>query len=159
MAQERPNPIREWLTVARAHAPIWREHLGTWGRAVRENPRLLWETPAARYGLYAVAAVLLLWVGSAVANRLATPVDPETRVAAATFDYHVICTNPECGQHFILRRPKSFSDFPVRCPKCEQRTGMRALPCNSATCRGKWVVPQVQGSEQRCPQCGALLKP
>ena len=94
---------------------------------------------------------------SAVANSFVPNV--EVQEQATTTDHRVICTNPDCGAMFVIDRPFRFDKYPVTCPKCSKKTGQPAIRCNSATCRGRWVVRRAQGERYICPVCGADLGP
>jgi len=155
MAQEKPNLFSEWLMAARTNAPVIREHFQEWLAAVREEPRLLWETTAVRYMTYIIGGLAIVW-GLNYAIYLFTPPPPTgTRPQAVTADYHVICT--ECGHHFMIHRPFGFRGFPVQCPACKKMTGVSARRCTSPTCKGRWVAPVMENGHPTCPICGALL--
>lgn len=158
MAQEKPNPIKEWLTLLKEQWPIVREQLSFWAQRVREDPHLVWRTPAVRYATYVTGGLLVLWIVSGLTSSLLPAGETEAREEVQFADFHVICADESCGHHFVSRKPPGFSKFPVKCPKCEQQTGMRALPCNSSTCRGKWVIPDEINGQPHCPVCGAPLR-
>ena len=156
MAQEKPNPFWEWIGILKERAPMAREHVGIWVERVREEPALVWHTPAVRYGTYTIGAMLVLWVGGALIGMM-IPQPANARPRATTADYHVICMNPYCGKEFVIRKPFGFDRFPVECPHCKQRTGERAVRCTSSMCRGRWVIPQEVDDWRRCPHCGDPL--
>lgn len=139
--------VKAWGATARAHAVNWKE-------AVREEPALIWQTPAIRYSVYGVGAFLglctLLW-------GLSLFHPPRVEPPARTADFHVVCTNAACARHFVINRKFGFDDFPVLCPACQQKTGQQALRCASKACGGKWVVPKQQGDEYVCSRCAAVL--
>lgn len=157
MAQERPSRLVEWLMLVRKQTPILREHFAVWLEAVREEPRLLWETSAVRYAAYGLAGAMLIWMATTFTGWLAPPPPPSARPAATTADFHIVCSDPTCGHHFVLHRKFGFDDFPVECPQCKRLTGVSARRCNSATCGGRWVAPVRSEQEQRCPLCSAKL--
>ncbi|MGB2984289.1 MAG: hypothetical protein WBE26_00260 [Phycisphaerae bacterium] len=153
MAQERPNRLTEWLLLTRKQVPVVRQHFENWLAAVREEPALVWQTPAVRYATYGAGGLMLVWIATWVAGGLAPPL-PEDARPATRADFHVVCTNPECGYHFVIHRKLGFHGFPVKCPRCQQKTGTQARRCNSPTCRGRWVAPEKIEGELHCPVCG-----
>jgi hypothetical protein len=157
MAQERPNRLAEWLMLVRRQTPIVREHFAAWIEAVREEPRLAWETSAVRYTVYGLAALVLVWFATNLSGWIAPP-PPSAKPAATTADFHVVCSDPNCGYHFVIHRKFGFDDFPVECPKCHHKTGVSARRCNSPTCDGRWVAPLQTDQGLKCPLCGAKLE-
>ena len=157
MAQEKPNPLGEWLNLARRNAPIAREHFNEWLGAVREEPRLLWETSAVRYSTYGLGGLLIAWLAIYLLGLFVPPPPPGARAQATTADFHVICSRPECGHHFQIHRPFGFHNFPVECPACKQTTGVKALLCTSPTCVNRWVVPVEKEGRPFCSRCAAPL--
>lgn len=158
MAQEKPNPISEWLMAARTNVPVVREHFREWLAAVREEPRLIWETTFVRYVTYFVGGLVIIWMVNFAIEMFTPPPPAGTRPQAVTADFHVICTEPTCGHHFVIHRPFGFHGFPVQCPACKKETGMSARRCTSPTCGGRWVAPIVQDGHATCPICGATLE-
>lgn len=158
MAQERPNRLAEWLMLLRAQAPMVRERFAAWIETVREEPRLAWETSAVRYAVYGLAGGVLIWVATSISSGLVPPPPPSARSAATTADFHVVCSSPDCGYHFVLHRPFGFHKFPVECPKCKRETGVSARRCNSSPCGGRWVAPVQTDQGLKCPRCGAKLE-
>jgi hypothetical protein len=155
MAQERPSRLAEWMEIARAQVPVLRDRFDSWIAAVREDPALLWQTVAVRYTTYVVGALVLIWMLTGLVS-LVTPPPPEgAKPEATTADFHVLCTNPDCGHHFVVHRAFGFRKFPVTCPACQHQTGAQAFRCNSPTCRGRWVVPEVRDGRRYCPVCNA----
>jgi hypothetical protein len=154
MAQENPKPWAEWVELARSQILIARDRLNEWVAAVREEPARAWQTPAVRYGTYAVGGLAMLWIAVGLASALAPPPPADARPTAKTADFHVVCSNERCGHHFVIHRRLGFHKFPVVCPKCEQKTGMQARRCNSPKCRGRWVAPQRVDGQLICPKCG-----
>ena len=153
MAQEEHNRLAEWLHLLRTQVPVLRRQAAEWAGDVREEPRLLWETPAVRYATYITAGLVLLLVVSRIPQMFGPPLPPNAKAIANTADYYVLCTNPDCGNHFVINREFGFDDFPVRCPKCGQNTGRQAIHC---TC-GRWVVPVTRDGQPHCPVCNARL--
>ncbi|MHC5110095.1 MAG: hypothetical protein ACYTHJ_09475 [Planctomycetota bacterium] len=151
MAEEKPNPLAEWIIAIRAHAPVIRQRFSNWLEACREEPTLIWQTDAVRYATYALSGIIAIWM-IAVAIDLVTPPVPESaKPEATTADYHVICTS--CDTHTVIHREFEFDDFPVKCTGCDSMNGRRAVRCSSSTCRGKWMVPIFEGDARYCPYC------
>lgn len=157
MAQERPNRLVEWLAVAREHWPEVRRGISEWTAQVREEPQLIWATPAVRYAVYGTGALLAAWFITFAIGLITPPLPAAAKPQATTADYHVLCTNPACGHHFIINRKFGFRGFPVDCSKCGKNTGAAARQCNSPTCRGKWIVPKESPGQAQCPVCGAIM--
>ena len=153
MAYEEPSQFREWVNAIRGQIPILREHLENWIQAVRTEPRLLWETVALRYTVYVLAGMIAMWACLGVAHSIAPPLAADT-APATTADFHVVCTRPECGHHWVINRELGFDDFPIVCPKCQNRTGAEARRCNSKQCGGRWVSPTWRDCVRVCPRCG-----
>jgi len=142
MAQEKPSKVVEWYLALREHAPTLWEGFLNWLEAVRSEPALFWQTPAVRYVTYFVCGLVLVW-GVRTGVWLVTPPPPDgARQVASSADFHVICANPYCGAHFVIRREFGFDDFPVTCPHCKQKTGFRAVPCTADDCTQQWVLPE-----------------
>jgi hypothetical protein len=156
VAQEHPNRLAEWFGVLRKNVPLVREHVTDWVQAVREEPRLIWETSGVRYSVYGLSGLLLVWVVSTVVGWMVPPLPPSARPAATTADFHVVCAEPTCAHHFLIHREFGFDDFPVPCPQCKRETGVAARRCNSPPCGGRWVAPKAEGLV--CPFCGATLQ-
>ncbi len=158
MAQEDPNRLSEWLLLARRQIPVLRQRLDDWLRAVREEPSLIWQTPAVRYGAYGLTGLILLGVAVRFTRALAPPTPEGVRAAATSADFHVVCADAECSKHFVIHRPFGFDDFPVRCPSCGKNSGIMARPCNSSTCKGRWVAPIKVDRVLKCPLCGGRFE-
>ncbi len=156
-----PAPNRnQWLELWQAtkeHTEAAREQFRVWRAAAKEEPQLIWETPAVRYGVYGVCglvAVMMLRTGIG----LLQPVDSgrfQPRATTAHFD--VMCSNVKCGRHFKIERRFKFSEFPVDCPYCKMPNGERALHCNSDHCGGKLVITVEEDGLVYCTECDAVL--
>ncbi|MFH0980893.1 MAG: hypothetical protein V2A79_05070 [Planctomycetota bacterium] len=155
MPVQKESKLGLWLTVLREGWLSVRARFDEWKDAVCENPALIWATPAVRYATYTVGGLIALWVLTWGLGKLQPP--STARPPAKTADFHVRCTNPACGDHFVINRKFGFDDFPVVCPKCKQKTGAQAWRCVSSTCHSRWVVPVMQDAEYRCPHCGGSL--
>jgi len=157
MAQEKPNPLGEWVEALRGQFPRARHIVKEWIDACREEPGLIWATPAVRYITYVVVGALLLVITSFTSSLLEPAAPAAAGPLATSADFYVICRNPECEHHFMVNKPFRFDDFPVTCPKCRQKTGARAQRCNSEHCRGFWIVPEETEGKMVCPQCGTPM--
>ena len=154
MAQEDPNRLIEWLGVLRKAVPRVKHYFEAWVEQVREEPRLIWETPAVRYLVYGLGGLILVF-GARMATEMLTPAQSASaKPAATTGDFHVVCTEPDCGYHFVIHRAFGFSKFPVKCPQCERKRGASARRCSSSTCRGRWIAPVREEGRLACPTCG-----
>jgi hypothetical protein len=157
MAQEDPNRFTEWLLFFRKQAPVVRRQFDDWVETVRDEPHLIWETPAVRYAAYCFVAIILSWGALGVANTIAPSPTPGTRERAATADFHIVCSDQRCGHHFVIHKRFGFRSFPVPCPKCETLSGVPGRRCYSPTCHGRWLVPEQVGKALQCPRCGDRL--
>ena len=153
MAQEDPNRLTEWYEFLRRQVLIASDHFKEWLAAVREQPVLIWQTATVRYAAYVLGAVVLFRVVIGFTNMW-TPAPVGVRPVATTADFHVVCSVSPCRHHFVIHRSFGFRAFPVKCPKCQQKTGMPARRCNSKTCLGRWVVPERKDDQLRCSVCG-----
>ena len=158
MAQEKPNRLVEWLLLLRSQIPIMRDRAADWLDAVKAEPILIWQTPAVRYATYGVGGVVLVWIAVSAANLFVFAPPVGAKPEATTADFHVVCSNPGCGAHFVTHREFGFGKFPVECPRCERETGIAARPCPSPTCRGRWVAPMTVDGKLQCPRCGKPLE-
>jgi len=154
MAQEGPNRLAEWLLLARRQWPVVRKHFDQWLAAVREEPALIWQTVAIRYAVYGLSATVVVLVAAKAIALLTPPPPASARPVASTADYHVVCSNQQCGHHFVIHRKFGFRGFPVPCPECSKETGMQARKCPSPQCQGRWVTPQRSDGALQCPRCG-----
>ncbi|HUU83172.1 MAG TPA: hypothetical protein VM243_06670 [Phycisphaerae bacterium] len=159
-----PSPQRsrfvEWFVLLRDEwLPSQRERITAWYEVVREEPFLIWHTPAIRYGVYALGCLLAVWLLVWAASLLEPAPAKDAGPRARTANFHVVCSDPECGHHFMIAREFGFKKFPVKCPKCGEKTGQRGVRCNSPACRGRFVTTTTIDGELRCNQCGAVLGP
>ena len=152
MAQERPNRLGEWVILLRRQMPVVHRHLADWVAACREEPTLIWATPAVRYSTLALIALVSVWSVVKLAEMVAPPLSSSIPVANMG-DYHVICSDPDCAHHFVVHRKLGFKKFPVECSRCRKATGAQARRCNSKSCLGRWVAPRKVDGSQRCPRC------
>ncbi len=157
MAQEDRNRLVEWFGILRDRAPLMKDRVADWVADARQEPALVWETPAVRYTAYVLGGLMLLWVASGLAGSIA-PIPTNAEPQATSADFHVVCSDKWCGQHFVINRRFGFSKFPVPCAKCGKRTGVRSRRCHSQTCDGRWVAPLTTDDGLRCPQCGGRFE-
>jgi hypothetical protein len=155
MAQEKPKKLANLVVTVREGAPEVRRRLGHFVDVVRENPRDAWASAGVRYTVYLLGAMIGLALAGYVSNWIAPPGPADARERAETADFHVLCTDPACLNHFVIHEEFGFRKFPVECPKCHKKTGQRAIRCNSPTCQGAWAVPLVTERGLKCPGCGA----
>ncbi len=142
MAQEKPSRLIEWYMALREHAPTLRQGFADWLEAVRAEPVLLWATPAVRYTVYGIGAVVLALTLSSAVSLITPPPPTGARDVATSADFHAICANPDCGKHFVVRRSFGFNGFPVPCPHCGRNEGLRAIPCTADDCTQRWMLPE-----------------
>jgi hypothetical protein len=154
MPVSKEKKLAAWMAALREGRSGVRARFDEWKDAVREEPALLWATPAIRYGVYGLGGLLAVWV---LTWGLGLFVPAKATPPAKTADFHVLCTASGCGHHFVIREKFGFHHFPVVCPKCQQQTGQRATRCSSKTCHGRWVAPLEQDHEYRCPYCTGYL--
>jgi len=157
LAQEKPNRLAEWLTLARQNAPAAKQHFADWWEAVREEPHLAWESYLVRYPVYALGGLVLVMIVSTAIKYITPPLPASAQPTASTADFRVVCTEPSCGHQFVINRAFGFNDFPVTCPKCRKLSGYAARPCYSATCNGRWVASVQRDGAWYCPICAAKL--
>jgi hypothetical protein len=136
MPVEKDPKLGLYIDAFKAWLPTLRMRLAAWFDACRAEPVLIWQTPAVRYATYLTGGLIAAWVLSSVLSWTAPPDAPET---ATTADFHVVCTNPTCGHHFVINRKFGFRKFPVTCPRCQQPTGERAVRCAGGPRDGEWV--------------------
>lgn len=105
---------------------------------------------AAKY----LTAVAVLAAVVVVTWRTAQP-----NAGAEHDGFHLVCTAPECGRHFVVPR-NEFNTYPadpqsqrMKCEACGQFTAVLAKPC--ATC-GRWY-PATDGAG--CPTCAQPDRP
>jgi hypothetical protein len=153
-----PNRDRwtEWRQIARERIEVARHGLREWADACREEPVLIWQTPAVRYTVYSIGAlVIILILRGAVGLLEPKGVSHQPRAATANFD--VICDNAECQHTFAIQRKFKFRKFPVTCPHCNERTGQRALRCPSESCRGRLARTIKKDDGWYCAECQELI--
>lgn len=156
---ERNRLVTWYLLVKDEWLPTQRRRLEEWWSAVRAEPRLAWETPQVRYGVFGLGIVAAVLVVASLFNALTLPPPAAARPEATTANFHVVCSNPTCGHHFLIVGKFGFDDFPVNCPRCNQKTGQRALRCKSSVCQGRYVPTVEKDGQLHCRICDAPLGP
>ena len=155
--RERRRLVTWYLLAKEEWLPAQWERVKEWTSVVRAEPALVWETPAVRYTAFALAVLLGVWLLVWAVSLLEPPGAAEMQAGNSTVGFHVVCSNRECGRHFMITREEDFDDFPVQCPFCKQKTGQHAMRCLSPTCQGTYVIPIEVDGELRCSECGAVL--
>ncbi|MCB9865320.1 MAG: hypothetical protein H6816_01580 [Phycisphaerales bacterium] len=140
MPVEKEPKLGIYIDAFKAWLPTVRLRVVEWAEACREEPALIWQTNAVRYTTYACGGLLAIWLLVGIVDRFG----PEKVAAPArTADFHVVCTNPDCGHHFVINRKFGFHKFPVTCPECKKETGERAVRCVNGPRNGQWVPATV----------------
>ena len=62
MPVEKESKLGQWIAALREGWPAIRAGVDEWTDAVRENPALIWATPAVRYTVYGLGGLLALWL-------------------------------------------------------------------------------------------------
>jgi DNA-directed RNA polymerase subunit RPC12/RpoP len=95
--------------------------------------------------LIGVAAVLaVIWLMRGGSALFATPKN----------ERQLICSVADCANEFKTELPVKFQDYPVKCPKCAQRTAFvltRCWRCNAA------YALDMKHQLDKCPKCGCEL--
>ena len=152
------NRWTEWKEIILQRREAIRLSIADWWVQCREEPALVWQTPLVRYITYfSIGLVALLAVRSA-AHLLEPPNAKQMSPRARTANFDVICTNPECGRHFVIKRQFSFDAFPVKCPFCKKPTGHLALRCHSPSCRGTLQPSHLENGVPVCDSCDQPLR-
>lgn len=142
---ELPHRGRVWLAA-------WPERWRAWRAELREDPTVLWRTPAIRLGGLALAGIALLAAAHVLTAALTPAAAPGALQAPTrTATLYVACTNPACLTSFVTRQPMDFRDWPLECPQCGQSSVYRATVCRAC---GQWFAT-VPGSSKECPHCAA----
>ncbi len=138
-----PHRLREGLE----HLP---QNFRDWRQELSENPWAIFQATPIRIGSILALVILLILALTRIVGALqpaSTGTFSEQATSYATL--YVACTNPDCMEHFTVKRPMNFHDWPVKCPECGQETGYRAERC--PTC-GHWFATR-PGQPPTCPFC------
>lgn len=66
----------------------------------------------------------------------------------------LMCARPECGVAFTALLPIPYEKWPVKCPKCGEKSGFPRSACRK--CGASYAL-DVQAPLEKCPKCGADL--
>ncbi len=152
MPVEQPSRISQWIGAFREWLPTARQRGAEWVSVVREEPRVIWHTPAVRYGAYAVGGLVLVLTVRWAAGML-SPGGGTAQPPATTASFDVVCSNPACRHHYKIMRKFGYDDFPVECAKCKQMTGRRGVQCFAGKCNGRWVYAATVDGQTVCAVC------
>jgi hypothetical protein len=144
-----------WLEAAQTFAASLPSRWTDLREQIRQDPKALLQTHAARALLFGLGAAVVLAVFLGVVEGLAPAPSGQVGQPSRVGTFQIACTDEECGHRWALTERLDFDDWPVRCPRCGQRTGYRLVRCPDPDC-GKWGPAQVDESGRRtCPHCGA----
>lgn len=140
-AAQLPHQAREAVRGFKDRYRQWREDL-------KEDPSLLWRTPAIRITFYLVLAVGLILAVRWGTNTLAgAGAANKEDVKKSTL--YVSCTDPNCLKSFNATVAMDFKTWPLKCDQCGQLTVYRATLCK--VCRN-WYAVAPTGPDG-CPFC------
>lgn len=135
----------------------FRERYRAWQLEVKDDPTLLWRTPAIRITFYLILGIAILFAARWATHTLVdagASVDPAKKKATL----FVACTNPECLKSGNSSVAMDFKEWPLKCDTCGQPTVYRATLCK--VCRN-WYAIAPAGTDG-CPFCrkkAAAAKP
>lgn len=143
-----PHRIRAGLANWPAGYRQWREDL-------RQDPALLWQTPAVRIVLWIVLGIILV-SGLYWAIATFTPSGTDSLFVEPTplATLYVACTNPDCRAHYNTKQPMDFDSWPLKCEQCGSESVYRAKLCS--VCR-RWFAT-APGQPTGCPFCATRHK-
>lgn len=155
-AVDLPHKLRATLESAEQVRGDWITALRRWREAVREDPLLIWRTPAVRIALFALLAVVLfLFARWAIPTFTPAAGGRNFEKATDTATLFVACSRTECLDQRSIRLPMDPSTWkerwPLTCEKCGQKSVYRAQRC--AECR-KFFATAPEGPPG-CPHCAA----
>lgn len=64
------------------------------------------------------------------------------------------CARPECGVDFTAKLSIPYSRWPVKCPKCGEKSGYPRSACRKCGATYPIMMPVPL---EKCPKCGAPL--
>jgi hypothetical protein len=150
MNADRPPLLANLPHRLRERAAKLRGNLRQWSADVREDPGLLWRTPAIRVAFWLGVGLVAFFAARFAANAiLPADADAEFKQPTQLATLYVACINPECRESYTTRQPMNFSAWPLTCRKCGRATVYRATLC--PTCH-HWFAT-VPGREHNCPFC------
>ncbi|MBK9126967.1 MAG: hypothetical protein IPM13_04115 [Phycisphaerales bacterium] len=141
--QDVPHLLRDRLDALPDRWAAWRE-------AFREDPALLFRTPAFRILLWIVGGLILLFAAQALIRGLTPPGAQGAGERATPWAVlYVACSDPACLHATSTRQARDFKAWPLTCEQCGKRTVYRAAQC--ATCARWFAVGP--GEAAVCPHC------
>jgi len=72
----------------------------------------------------------------------------------AGVDYVLKCSRAECGDEFTTKLAAGYKKFPVKCPKCGERSAFILTRCPA--CNAPYAL-DLKHPLDKCPKCGADL--
>lgn len=66
----------------------------------------------------------------------------------------LLCGSADCANEFKAQLPVKFQDYPVKCPKCSQRTAFVLTRCWK--CDAPYALDMKRPLD-KCPKCGCDL--
>lgn len=121
-----------------------------WREAFRENPRVIWRSPAVRLGGLALLAIVIIMGVQTLIGALA----PRSGVGGGgrylqEATLYVACTNAACRASYTTQQALDFKGWPLKCQKCGGASVYRASRCG--VCR-HWFA-SAPGAAHACPFC------
>jgi hypothetical protein len=114
--------------------------------------------PELRYTLIVIAAAATLWTIKWTLAALSPLPASQIQPFATSGDFQVMCSHKDCRHRFVVHRKLKFNDFPVQCPRCQRKSGCRALRCHSKTCHGALVPAELIRGNYVCSKCDRVIK-
>lgn len=155
-AADLPHKLRATLESAEQVRGDWITALRRWREAVREDPLVIWRTPAVRIAVFVILAVVAFF-GARWAIPTFTPAagGRNFEKATDTATIFVACTRPDCLDQRSVKLPMDPANWkerwPLACEKCGQKSVYRAQRC--AECRRFFAT--APGAPAGCPHCAA----
>jgi hypothetical protein len=66
----------------------------------------------------------------------------------------LMCSNNDCANEFKAQLPVKFTDYPAKCPKCNQRSAFVLTRC--WRCNAPYPL-DLKHPLEKCPKCGCDL--
>lgn len=124
--------------------------LRQWRADIRDDPWIIWRSPATRIGIWcALGLVLILIIQAGI--DWTRPADVKQHLDKATpwTTLFVSCANPLCRHSFTAHTAMDFRNWPMSCEKCGARSVYRATRCTRC---GQWYA-LAPGQGPGCPNC------
>jgi hypothetical protein len=154
MSDNRLGPWADLPRRVRERAAALRTDLWQWGADVRTDPSLIWRTTPIRVLFWLAVGVCIILAVRGLAKGImpaAASGPAAEREATKLATLYVACTNPDCLESYITKRPMDFKDWPLICEFCGHPTVYRAKLC--PLCH-RWYA-NAPGAPDRCPFCAA----